>query len=92
MGEAQIIVVAFVVAGDTREASETALLPLLDLITGGPVEEHWVAEDDRRDESDEDSVVFCAPGSQVASSALLHAHGLTEQYNVIQPRVGRWTR
>lgn len=43
----------------------------------GTVVESWhIAEDNRIDDSDSDSAVFCATGKQVEARALLVAHGL----------------
>jgi hypothetical protein len=44
----------------------------------------WVAEDDRRDGSDNDSAVFVNPGAQHAASFLLHEEGLTPSCNVVK--------
>lgn len=49
----------------------------------GYIEAWWVAEDDRRDGSDNDSAVFVAPGFQQRASRVLFAAGLTASCNLV---------
>lgn len=48
----------------------------------GQIEAWWVAEDDRLDNSDNDSAVFVAPGKQYAASTMLHYVSLTNESNI----------
>ena len=41
----------------------------------------WIAEDDRRDGSDNDSAVFVHPGKQMEAYRLLRLHQLTPVNN-----------
>lgn len=67
--EAHVILVAFEVAADTRDAAQDALMdrmvPMLQSRDEtSPVESWWIAEDDRRDGSDAHSAVFVPMGTQ----------------------------
>lgn len=68
-----VILVAFQVTAETREEAENRLLMVLPRPAGLPrgsmpandfLECWWVAEDDRRDGSDNDSAIFVPPGYQ----------------------------
>lgn len=83
-----VILVAFHVTGPDREAAERALLANLPrpgvlnpYFDSTRLEEWWVAEDDRRDGSDNDSAVFVSPGNQQRAFEVLHAEGLTPDVN-----------
>lgn len=92
-----VILVAFSVEAPTREGAETVLLnelprPGTERVINlalpsdariATIWSWWVAEDDRRDGSDNDSAVFVTPGNQHAASSLLHAAGMTPAHNVI---------
>ena len=82
-----IILVAFDVYGDTRGEAEEWLyahLPKPGLQRG--LDSWWVAEDDRRDGSDNHSAVFVTPGRKEEAYRLLLAHGLTAE-----PDYATWT-
>lgn len=88
-----VFLVAFNVEGSTREAAEAALCEVLPdpqatTITS-PVVNWWVAEDDRHDNSDDRSAVFCNYGSKAAASRLLHDNGLTGLVDVVDDPVGQ---
>lgn len=75
-----VILVAFVVHGDSREQAEALMTERLDgVIDDDTVNSWWVAEDDRKDRSDCDSAVFVWPGAQRAAHLLLAAAGLTRE-------------
>ena len=77
-----VILVAFEVEGEDRQE---AMLDLMDELPrpGAPVVCWWVAEDDRIDNSDNDSAVFVHPGAQDAASRMLHAADMTADCNVV---------
>ena len=61
----ETILVAFVVQGNEPEECQRALMKLLpDPNQDNPVDEWWIAEDDRYDNSDNDSAIFVRKGSQ----------------------------
>jgi hypothetical protein len=80
-----VILVAVSVTAPTREIAEAHLhiaLPRPTYIPEGTaafVDSWWVAEDDRRDGSDNDSAVFVNPGRQAQAYALLESVGLANQ-------------
>lgn len=80
-----VILVAVTVTGEpSRDASQDYLIEALGRIMsmdGRGVTEFWVAEDDRRDRSDNDSAVFCHLGSQRRAHAQLLDGGLTADHN-----------
>lgn len=65
-----VILVACVVEADTRDAAQDVVMALL------PFNEWWIAEDDRRDGSDNDSAVFVPQGSQQSYADAIHADWL----------------
>ena len=83
--------VAVEVTGDmTREQAEQAMhlqMPQPGRLIVGPgrsigrIECWWVAEDDRKDGSDNDSAVFVSPGYQQAAFDLLRWSGMTSDCN-----------
>jgi hypothetical protein len=81
-----IILVAVHVSAPTREAAERYLHTRLprpcEERRDVAVEGWWIAEDDRRDGSDNDPAVFCKQGMQSEASALLLQHGLTWEWNL----------
>jgi hypothetical protein len=81
-----LILVAFSVFGVTRSQAELRLhAELLEhpvSASDSPIESWWVAEDDRRDGSDNGSAVFCAKGFQARASRLLEQHAMAEAWNI----------
>ena len=98
-----VFLVAVAIEGDlTREEAEIALArtlprPNIDGAWVGDardpkkaeVECWWIAEDDRRDGSDNDSAVFVTPGFQQAAYDLLHENGMTPDCNDPRKQGGR---
>lgn len=82
------ILVAFTLDAPDRRLAEAHLHSILPSPQGNPdaLTSWWVAEDDRRDRSDNDSAVFVTPGQQRRASILLNQEGLTEACNVV-PRI-----
>lgn len=87
MMDEHVILVAFTVFGDTRETAEAALtqaiaikhlrerVTVVDIEGDYPaVDSWWVAEDDRRDRSDNDSAVFVPLGRQSEAVSILAAN------------------
>ena len=68
-----MFLVAIVVEGQQRANAELTLHDGLKILTGGHVSEWWVAEDDRRDGSDNDSAVFVPKGEQQAWTDVITA-------------------
>ena len=75
-----VILVAFQVEGDTRKDAHEQLFDYLpnhpSPKTTPGLECWWVAEDDRLDNSDNDSAVFVTPGKQRIASFILGDQGL----------------
>lgn len=79
----QTVLVAFCVDGNTQEAAQNTLLPLLPRAEQGDgLQAWWIAEDARIDGSDHPSAVFVNPDQQWLASRILHAYGLTDTCNV----------
>lgn len=90
-----VILVAFHLTAPDRVTAEEELLQHLPQpgdLSGGVdgmgfatdvvrIEEWWVAEDDRRDRSDNDSAVFVHPGAQQKAHDTLRFYGLTAPGN-----------
>ena len=91
-----IILVAFDVDSLSRDGAHLALQRMLpkpgtDEMVGDErvvLDSWWVAEDDRKDGSDNDSAVFVPPGTQHQVSSHLAAAGLTPEHNVVNR--GAW--
>lgn len=99
MSQTHVFLVAVAIEGDmTREQAETSLhhaLPRPNAHYPSPagtlatVECWWVAEDDRRDGSDNDSAVFVTPGNQQVAYDVLHTCGMTPDCNDPSKQEGR---
>jgi len=93
-----VILVAVTATAPSREEAEQMVcrhLPRPGLIDatlpGEPrIESWWVAEDDRRDRSDNDSAVFVHPGAQAKASKVLYDLGLTPACNLVVPEPTRF--
>lgn len=83
--------VAFELAEGRTEEQLMMILQLSLVMNGGPAECWWVAEDDRKDGSDNDSAVFVSPGKQSLASRTLHRLGLTPECNIIEFKRNRFT-
>lgn len=60
------ILVAFNIQGETRQEAMEELAQELPVVDGvSAIECWWIAEDDRIDNSDEDSAVFVPKGKQI---------------------------
>lgn len=81
-----VILVALIVDPDItdRAAAHAAVQAALPRPGTGGIEAWWVAEDDRRDGSDNDSAVFVNPGSQERAARVLRAAWLTEECNLVE--------
>lgn len=89
MGHVFLVAVEMAEDFTTREAAEESLRHHLPA-TGGHITCWWVAEDDRRDGSDNDSAVFVTPGNQNVASDLLHDYGLTPEWNITDRPAGQF--
>lgn len=69
-----------------REREETITGEPSNLNITSPVTSWWIAEDDRRDGSDNDSAVFVHPGMQQNAAAVLHTLGMTGRCNLLPTR------
>jgi hypothetical protein len=79
----QVILVALQFHGvDRREALQAAEDALSWLPTAPWLVGHWVAEDDRFTDQDEDSAVFCFKGQQRLASATLIETGVSREVNL----------
>jgi hypothetical protein len=63
-----VILVAFEVAGNSRTDAQVALLTRLPRPDDGGVIAWWIAEDDRIDDTDNNSAVFVPKGEQQATT------------------------
>lgn len=70
-----VFLLAVVVPAHSRVEAEQRLMSTI--LWAAPNTECWVAEDDRRDRSDNDSAVFVKPGAQRQATELLLRAGLT---------------
>lgn len=79
-----VILVAVTVEADDRATAETKLydsLPDPGLADRHGVTSWWIAEDDRRDGSDNDSAVFVHKGRQQAGFYYLAQNGLVARHS-----------
>jgi hypothetical protein len=92
-----VILVAVQVQADTRVRAHRDVAEFLNASRLGPdrhpfskVVAWWIAEDDRVDGSDNDSAVFCNPGEQHNAALILHEHGITPEWNIVEPKGGQY--
>lgn len=82
--EEHTILVAFSVKSGSRTE---AMAEIYKVLPNVPEHEKlvcwWIAEDDRMDNSDEDSAVFVTPGNQESASFLLRIMKQTPKHNVV---------
>lgn len=84
------ILVAVTVETHDRAQAHDRLMRILPRPGGVPwLESWWVAEDDRRDGSDNDSAVFVERGSQHRAHVELVKAGLTAEHNRPDHQVNR---
>jgi hypothetical protein len=86
--DTHVILVAFTVASPTRQEAESYLRPKLPPVEafgddGAEIQNWWIAEDDRKFGSDNDSAVFVTKGLQHEASMHLFAEGLTPLCNIV---------
>ncbi len=77
-----VILVAISVEAPSREAAHDLVHTAMAEVRTG-VESWWVAEDDRRDGSDNDSAVFVRQGFQREALHVLFHAGLTAGHNIV---------